>query len=477
MIDLRRPAQRTFGEGLIEEETAGLWEPWMRHADPVMDDEQLVNTVSEALLKRHPRSRTRGRRGVAAEIVLRMLVLRHVRNWSFAELEREVRPNLLYREFTHIGSGKVPDAKTLGRQAQALGPEVVRQIHQRVVELAVENKVVQGRKMRVDTTVVETNIHYPTDSSLLGDGDRVLTRLMKKVTSIAGAVGTKLRNSMRTVQRRVAEIARASRVKGEKGKQKIEPLYGKLLKITRRVVGQAKRFSAEIASGVKRSGDVLRQAALEGLKGEIDDMVRTVTKVIRQAKARVFGGDTHVGGKILSIFETSTEVIRKGKASKPTEFGKMIKVQEAENQIVISFEVYDQKPSDSDLLIPSIQAHQSLMGRTPDLVAADAGFYSAANVAKAEEMGVKRVSVPNRSTKSLARRQLQKKRWFKKGQKWRTGCEGRISLLKRRHGLRRSLYKKEDGMKRWVGFGVIADNLINIGRFLETSSSSKSAKG
>jgi IS5 family transposase len=124
---------------------------------------------------------------VAAEIVLRMMLLKHIRNWSFQDLEREVRPNLLYREFTRVGSGKVPDAKTLGRQAQALGPEVVKQIHQRMVELAVENKVVQGRKMRVDTTVVETNIHYPTDSSLLGDGDRVLTRLMKKATAIAGA--------------------------------------------------------------------------------------------------------------------------------------------------------------------------------------------------------------------------------------------------------------------------------------------------
>ena len=264
----------------------------------------------------------------------------------------------------------------------------------------------------------------------------------------------------------MAEIARASRAKGEKGKQRIEPLYRKLLGITGRVMGQAKRFSSEIGSGVKRSSDVLRQAALEGLKREIDDMVETAKKVVHQTKARVFGGDTHVEGKILSVFETSTEVIRKGKASKPTEFGKMVKIQEAENQIVIDFEVYDQKPSDSDLLIPSIEAHQALMGRTPDLAAADAGFYSAKNVAEAEEMGVKRVSIPNRSTKSLARRKHQKQRWFKKGQKWRTGCEGRISLLKRRHGLRRSLYKKDAGMKRWVGLGVIADNLINIGRAL-----------
>ena len=464
MIDLRRPGQRTLGEGLLEEETADLWEPWMRQADQVLEDEQLVSAVYEALLKRSPKSRTRGRRGVAAEIVLRMLLLKHIRNWSFAELEREVRPNLLYREFTRIGSGKVPDAKTLGRQAQALGPQVVEQMHQRVVELAVENKVVRGRKMRVDTTVVETNIHYPTDSSLLGDGDRVLTRLMKKVTAIAGAAGTKLRDSMRSVQRRVAEIARASRAKGEKGKAKMDLLYPKLLAITGRVMAQARRFSDEIGSGVKRSTDVLQQAKLQGLKAQIDDMVETVKKVVHQTKARVFGGDTHVPGKILSIFEQSTEVIRKGKASKPTEFGKVVKVQEAESQIVIDFEVYDQKPSDSDLLIPAIQAHEKRMGRVPDLAAADAGFFSAKNEAEAQKMGVKRVSLPNRSTKSPARRQYQKQRWFKKGQKWRTGCEGRISLLKRRHGLKRSLYKKEAGMKRWVGLGVIADNLINMGR-------------
>ena len=464
MIDLRRPGQRSFGEGFIEEETASLWEPWMRRADQVLEDEQLIQAVYEALLKRRPNSRTRGRRGVAAEIVLRLMLLKHIRNWSFQDLEREVRPNLLYREFTRVGSGKVPDAKTLGRQAQALGPEVVERIHQRMVELAIENKVVQGRKMRVDTTVVETNIHYPTDSSLLGDGDRVLTRLMKKVTAIAGAAGTKLRNRMRSVQRRVAEIARASRAKGEKLKEKIPPLYRKLLGITGRVMGQAKRFSSEIASGIKRSSDVLKQAALEGLKREIDDMMATAKKVVHQTKARVFGGDTHVEGKILSVFEDSTEVIRKGKASKPTEFGKMVKIQEAENQVVIDFEVYDQKPSDSDLLIPSIETHQERMGRTPDLAAADAGFYSAKNLAEAEEMGVKRVSVPNRSTKSPARRQYQKQRWFKRGQKWRTGSEGRISVLKRRHGMRRSLYKKEAGMKRWVGLAVIADNLINIGK-------------
>jgi IS5 family transposase len=435
----------------------------MRQADRVLDDEKLLTVVYEALVRRHPKSRTRGRLGVSAEIVVRMLLLKHIRNWSFDVVEREVRPNLLYREFTRVYAGKVPDAKTLGRQARSLGPEVIEQIHRRIVELAVENKVVQGRRMRVDTTVVETNIHYPTDSSLLGDGTRVLIRLMKKVTAVAGTVGTKMRDRSRSVKLRVLDIARAARSKAPQSHEKLKRSYRKLLDSTSRVVGQAKQFSKEIAAGVKGCSDHVQQAALDGLRRKIETMLPLVKQVIQQTKARILGGNTHSEGKILSIFEPSTEVIRKGKASKPNEFGKMVKIQEAENQIVIAFEVYDKRPSDSDLPIPSLEIHRELMGRTPHLVAGDAGFYSSKNEAKAQEMGVKSVSVPNRSTKSPARRQHQKKRWFKKGQKWRTGCEGRISLLKRRHGLTRSRYKGSAGMKRWVGLGVIADNLINIG--------------
>jgi IS5 family transposase len=401
---------------------------------------------------------------VPAEIVVRMLLLKHIRNWSFAVVEREVRPNLLYREFTRVYAGKVPDAKTLGRQALSLGPEVIEQIQQRMVELAVDNQVLPGRRMRVDTTVVETNIHYPTDSSLLGDGTRVLTRLMKKVTVLTGAAGTKMRDRRRSVKLRVLDIARAARSKAPQSQEKLKQGYGKLLDSVGRVVGQAKRFSQEICEGVKRCSDFMQQAVLEGLRQEIDTMLPRVKQVIQQTKARIVGGDTHTEGKVFSIFEPSTEIIRKGKAGKPNEFGKIVKVQEAENQIVTSYEVYDQRPSDRDLLIPALAMHEQRTGRQPDLAAADAGFYSAKNEAAARQLGVKQVSVPNRSTKSAERRRYQKQRWFKKGQKWRTGCEGRISVLKRRHGLNRCRYKGEAGLKRYVGLGIIADNLINIGK-------------
>lgn len=223
---------------------------------------------------------------------------------------------------------------------------------------------------------------------------------------------------------------------------------------------------------MKRSADALQQIALEGLRTELDRMVRLMRRVMHQTRARLFRGDTHVADKILSVFEPSTEVIRKGKAGKPNEFGKMIKLQEAENQIIVDFEVYARRPNDCDLLIPAITVHQTKLGRVPRLVATDAGFYSARNEAAAKAMGVKRVCIPNRSSKSPERKREQKKRWFRNGQKWRTGCEGRISVVKRRNGLNRSRYKADAGMQRWVALGVISDDLVNIGRSMSARAAS-----
>ena len=462
MIKMRR-AQLSFGDGLIANEVEDLREKWMTHADEVLEDEQLVATVYEALAKRRPKSRSRGRQATPAEVVLRLMILKHVRNWSYYILEREVRANLVYRDFTRVGAAKMPDAKTMGRWGRALGPQVIKRVHEQIVEIARTKEVIEGRRMRVDTTVTETNIHHPTDSSLLGDGVRVLTRTMKKITKIAGEVGTKLRNRSRSVKLRVLDIARAARAKGPQSQEKLKRNYRQLLESTSRVVGQARQFSKEIADGIKRSKDIVKQLALEGLRQEIDIMIRRVKQVMKQTRARIFRGDTRSEGKIFSLFEPSTEIIRKGKAAKPNEFGKMVKLQEAENQIIIDYEVYDRRPNDADLLVPAIEAHQAKLGRTPHLVAADAAFYSDKNEKAAKMKGVKRVCVPNRSTKSAERKREQKKRWFRQGQKWRTGSEGRVSVTKRRHGLNRCRYKGDDGMKRWVGFGVIADNLINIG--------------
>ena len=445
-------------EGVVDLDVRALWEPWMREADKILKDEELIDVVFAAQGERHPQSATRGRAQTPAEIALRLLLLKHVRNWSFDTLEREVVANLVYRDFTGIGLGKVPDAKTLARIAQALGGEVIARLHERLVAMAQEHGLMRGRKMRVDTTVVETNIHYPTDSSLLGDGARVLTRTMKKIERQAGKLKRKVRDRTRSVNRRVIAIATASRHKGEAGEQKRKREYRDLLRLTRQILNDSRRVLEEIESR--------RKPRMRALGQDLTTMTERVRQVVKQTKARIFDGITQWPGKIVSLFEPHSEIIRKGKASKPTEFGKLVQVAEAENQIITHYEVFDERPSDRALLTDAVVEQQRRLGRVPGLVAADAGYYAQAHEQTLQQMGVKWVAVPNRNTHSPDRKALEKSRWFKKAQAWRTGCEGRISVIKRRHGLRRCLYRGAEGMKRWVGLGVLADNLIKIGKAL-----------
>ena len=224
------------------------------------------------------------------------------------------------------------------------------------------------------------------------------------------------------------------------------------------MLNDARRVLAE----VEEQGDRTKRL-VQPLTRSLSETAARVRQVVRQTKARVLDGITHWPDKIVSLFEPHTEIIRKGKASKPTEFGKMVKIQEAENQIVTHYDVFERRPSDRDLLASSVEAHRRVLERVPSLVAADAGFWSQKQEQAVREMGVRWISVPNRATRSPERKTLERSRWFKKAQGWRTGCEGRISVLKRRHGLNRCRYRGLDGIKRWVGLGVMADNLIHIG--------------
>jgi IS5 family transposase len=458
MIRMRHQ-QPSLWETFFAEEVAELWEPWMQVVDELLEDDELLDVVYTAQGERHGQSRTRGRHQTPAEVVLRMLILKHVRNWSYETLEREVRANAVYRTFCRIGIEKVPDAKTLVRLGQAVGADAIRELHKRIVGLAQERKVVRGRKMRVDTTVVECNVHYPTDSGLLQDGARVMTRNMQKIEKKVGGLKRRVRNRMRSVTKRVIAIAHALRHRGAEGEDKRKAEYKELLSLTRRILNDARGVLQEVEAMPRR-----RREKVHSVSHQLQAIAERVRGVIRQTRARLFRGVTQFPEKIVSLFEPHTEIIRKGKAGKPNEFGKLVQLQEAENQIITHYEVFEKRPSDQRLLVGAVEAHQQTLGRLPRLLAADAGFYSRENEQSVQQMGVTYVSIPNRNTRSEERRKLQRRRWFKNGQKWRTGCEGRISVLKRRHGLTRCRYRGMDGMRRWVGLGVIADNLLNIGR-------------
>ena len=282
-----------------------LWDPTLRRIDALLDDGALVDRVAQALAQRHPERQCRGRLGTPADVVLRMLVLKHLHDWSFDECEREVRGSLVYRAFCRIDGERVPDAKTLIRLAQLLDEPVLKDLLAQLVTRGRERRVVQGRRLRVDTTVVETNIHYPTDATLLADGVRVLTRTLRRL-------GERVRKRTRAVGRRVFEIAQRSRTAGPRvspkvraqSKARMKQLYQELMGITRGVLRQAQGG---------RAGTRDRKAAAH-LPATIDLLQR----VVAQTRARVLRGNTRFPGKVVSLFEPHTEIIRKGKLAKPT---------------------------------------------------------------------------------------------------------------------------------------------------------------
>ena len=457
----RRQRERSLFEVLLPDGHK-LWPDWLRKIDTLLEDEAVLNVVAHALEARWPQSRRRGRLGTPVEVVLRMLILKHLFDWSYDDLEREVRANLVYRAFTRIDAGEVPDAKTILKIARALGPAVIEQLHRQVIEVAKRAGVTHGRRFRVDTTVVETNVHYPTDSTLLRDGVRVLTRTLQRASTALGDPTGRIRNRLRSVTRRVLIIGYEAR--SPKTREAMVKSYRQLMATTRAVL-------RDTATMVRRLGQRVRTATpqvqplLQRAQDGLQDLRPLVQRVVDQTRARVLGGDTHVPGKVLSLFERHTVTIRKGKITKPNEFGNLVTLQEAEHQIVTAFEIHVGRPADVTLWTPALDRHQGLFGRAPDLAAGDRGFSSARNEQAAVDRGVRRVVLPRSGPKSPARRAHERQRWFRRGQRWRVGCEGRISVLKRRHGLRRCRYHGVDGMHRWVGLGVIADNLMNIATF------------
>src|SRR6478672_7313561 len=201
----RRQRERSLFEVLLPDGHK-LWPDWLRKIDALLEDEAVIEVVAQALEARWPQSRRRGRPGTPADVVIRMLILKHLFDWSYDDLEHEVRANLVYRAFTRIDANEVPDAKTILKTARALGPEIIEQLHRQVLEVAKRAGVTHGRRFRIDTTVVETNVHYPTDSSLLQDGVRVLTRTMQRASAALGDQPSRVRNRLRTVTRRVLTI-------------------------------------------------------------------------------------------------------------------------------------------------------------------------------------------------------------------------------------------------------------------------------
>lgn len=458
----RLSRQSSLFYAAFEHEASLIKDDVLDEVDALLDDEELVDVVQRALAKRSPRSRTTGRRGIAADRLLRCAVLRQIKGWSLRELQRELRASLLYRHFTRFDHDHVPDSSTFSRCFAVIGDEGVRAVHARVIEKARHRGVASGRRFRTDSTVTESNIHHPTDSSLLADGIRVLTRTLRRVAKECATGAVKLVDHKRAAKHRVLEIARAAKSFTESSRARLKKGYGRLLGLTRQVTRVAEKTRDKLRRNRLRIiGDAHRIALLGA---QLDHFVPLVQRVIAQTKARVFGGNVHVDGKIVSIFEEHSQVICKGKVAKPTEFGRMVRIDEVEGGIVSNYDVKAGHPNDAPDFVPAIEAHKKIFGRAPKMATADRGYFSARNERRAKDLGVAHVVLPARGTPSKARRRLQKQRRFRRALRWRAGIEARIGTLKHRFGMNRARSKGDDGIKRDVGWSIVSNNLVAIAR-------------
>jgi IS5 family transposase len=460
----RREAQMTIAElvlfGVVLPNPEELMDPVLRRVDALLSDEALVDRVLDALKCRYAHSSRRGRPGTPAEVVLRMLALKHLRGWSYDVLEREVSGSFVYRRFCRIDAGKVPDAKTMVRLGQLVDGTVLKDVFDRVVHQAVETNVTQGRSMRIDTTVVEAPIRYPTDSGLCEDAVRVLRRTLRRLVAAGVKLPFHVRDVARSVSRRMREIAQALRLRGDKAHEAIKKPYRKLLRITGRLIRQATRAAAASRKQVARFRGRNRRAVIRQV-ARLDAMLPRAQQVVRQTRARVLRAITTSKDKIISLFEPDARILRRGKLHKPTEFGVLVKVQEAENGIVTDVGTVPEL-ADAPLLIPAAKRHVEIFGRAPQRAATDRGFFSCDNERALHEIGVKHAVLPKPGYRSPERLLYEKQRWFRRGRAWRAGGEARIARLKHRFGMARSRYSGERGMQRTIYWAAIANNLVAI---------------
>lgn len=443
--------QRTLFEHLLSD-TFEL-APELAAIDEVLSkDERLLDEIKEVFDNRSTNSKTLGRHSVAVESVVRLILVKHLYEWNYRFTQQQVRDSYSLRHFTRIYFNKVPHFTILCRYEKLIPAETLKKLHDKIVEIAKERKVTRGRKLRVDTTVVETNIHHPTDSGLLSDSVRVLTRIIKKAKNAGLSSGKVVRDFSRSTKRKVLNIVKFARGRSDSSKAAFKKSYEKIINITKQVVKNVQK----IRETIEKETGLLAHA----IKEEVDHYLPLVQKVISQAKRRVLEGESvSTAEKIFSIFEPHSYVVRKGKSHKPNEFGQVIKLQEAEGSIITDYQTYLSQPDDSGEFLPSVQKHIDIFGRAPHLDAGDRGFYSKNNEEKAHQMGVKRVCLPKKGKLFKERKELQKSRWFKQGQRFRAGSEGKISVMKRRHGFNRCRNKGQTGFDCWIAWGVIAKNL------------------
>ena len=424
---MARPAARQMSFADLELLRRGVrLEPLLQVICDFLDRQPaLIERVRRDLVRglKEPR---KGRRGLTAPQVLRALVLMRLKNWDYRELRERIADGIMLRQFTDFYCEKVPKHDAFNRGFNRLTPATLKAINDLVVEAAVKLGLEDGSKLRVDTTVVETDVPH----------------------------------------RRMYEIQRmTTRQRQGKGSRQTAS-YRALIGIAEEVAVGARKALDDTAA--MRGKAPLTAVKIEALRDEIAHYCDLGTRVIEQARRRVLDGEqVPTSGKIYSIFEPHTDLIKRGKVRMPVEFGHKVFLAESAGGLITQYEVLKGNPVDEVHVAPSLRRHRRTFRRAPQLYGADRGFFSERNVTLCVHGGVVTVSIPQRGgSKTPQRRDHERSAAFKQGQRFRAGIEGRISVLMRGRGMKRC---RAEGAERFVLFvaaAVLANNLMIIGELL-----------
>ena len=448
--------QPDFWDYLLPEEARRM-HPELRAVDAILDDDRFLAPFRGRFSAR------RGRYTIPMETYLRLMYLKTRYQLGYESLVAEVTDSVSWRRFCRISlSGRVPDASTLIKLTNGPCQGLVAEVSEALVKELAEKKVLRGRKVRVDTTVVEADIHYPTDADLLADGARVVTRTVRQLQQAGIATGVGFRNVTRSVRQRLQRLAKGLKQGPEQKKAARAEVTTEVLGITRKMLQQAQTIAEVARQWVSDQG----RGASRGVQrrvAELGTWVERTQRVVAQTQ-QVLGGNPHVKDRLVSLFDPDARPIRKGKLKSPTEFGYKVVVADEDRGFITDYQVLQGNPSDKDLLVGPIKRHTERVGKVPREVAVDRGMASEANDLELQALGVEHRSLPKTGKKDAVEQAREASSWFRRLQRFRAGGEGRISLLKRRYGWRRSRLRGYDRVNTWIGWGAITHNLTKYAR-------------
>jgi IS5 family transposase len=389
-----------------------------------------------------------------SEQILRSAILMQLRALPYRQLADEIDANAVYRKFTRFYGKKIPHFTRLNDLIKMISPETMEKVNEAIVRLGIKKKVESGKSIRHDTTVTETDIAYPVDARLLSDSVRVMDRLLVCLRKAAPQISFRYHNHTRAVKKRAYRIVMA---KGKNIEKRRGEWYGQLLGYQRKVRGYVEAaLDAVCCAGVAAAYSL----DIMGIAGELKNILPLAEQVYDQARRRVILDEkVPAEDKLVSIFETHTDIICRGKKGSKAEFGHKFDVATGRSGLITFYRIYKGNPCDGDILKSALEHHERLFGRAPERLAADRRYHSQDNENLAAAAGVKHVALPKPGRLSEVRKNLQKAPWFRRLMRWRAGIEGNLSTLLRGFRLKRCLWKGWRSFKAYVGLGVLTYNL------------------